>query len=84
MKQKKGSWKLFKRKGTILLLKLYSTGCHICNMVKKAMDEKEIKYEIIFGEKPIMELGYYAAPLLQLDSGEILESVDALDWVNAQ
>lgn len=53
-------------------------------MVKKAMDEKEIEYEIILGEKPIMELGYYAAPLLQLDSGEILESVDALDWVNAQ
>lgn len=65
------------------MIKLYTTACPKCEVLKSKLDAKGIQHETIKGAKAIQELGYMSAPLLEVD-GEVLEFGDAVEWVNRQ
>lgn len=65
------------------MIKLYTTACPKCEVLKSKLDAKGIVCEIITGAKAIQELGYMSAPLLEID-GEVLEFSEAVEWVNKQ
>lgn len=61
-------------------IKLYSTGCPRCRVLKKKLDEKEICYQVITDVDEIMQAGFYAVPVLVVD-GTPLDFAAAVKWV---
>lgn len=62
---------------------LFSTGCPKCNVLKQKLDTKGVQYDISSDIDKIMELGFMAAPILDVD-GNYMEFSEAIKWVNAQ
>lgn len=46
---------------------LYSTHCPQCNVLEKKLNDKNIKYSFSEDFDKVIELGYTAAPVLQVD-----------------
>ena len=59
---------------------LFSTGCPKCNVLKQKLDEKGIAYEINSDVDKIIELGFMAAPVLQIGD-TYMEFSDAIKWL---
>ena len=60
---------------------LYSTGCPKCNVLKRKLDEKNIKYEIVDDIDKMQEKGFTSAPMLEVD-GSIFDFSDAIIWLS--
>lgn len=60
---------------------LYSTGCPKCNVLKKKMDMRGIKYEESDDIDFLIKRGIQQAPVLDVD-GELLDFIDANKWIN--
>jgi len=66
-----------------LAVTLFSTGCPKCNVLKQKLDESGVQYEVCSDTDKMMELGFLAAPILEVD-GNYMEFSEAIKWVNAQ
>lgn len=66
-----------------MMIKMYSTGCPRCKVLKAKLDKKGIDYEEINDIEEMTRLGMKSAPALSVD-GELLDFKKANDWVNAQ
>lgn len=62
---------------------LFSTGCPKCNVLKQKLDTKGVQYDISSDVDKMMELGFMAAPILNVD-GNYMEFSEAIKWVNTQ
>lgn len=72
-------------------VKLYSTGCPKCNVLKKKLDAAGIEYDIITDMEAIEEvcngLGVDTLPILGINSDarkEYMEFASAIKWVGEQ
>lgn len=60
---------------------LYSTGCPVCRMLKAALDNKHIVYEVESDEQKMKDMGFTSVPMLEVD-GVIMDAQWALNWAN--
>lgn len=58
---------------------LYSTGCAKCNILKRIMTERNIKFTENNSTDEMQELGFTEVPQLSVD-GKIYSFTDALAW----
>lgn len=67
---------------------LYSTGCPRCNVLKKKLSEKRIKFEECSDVEEMRELCITTVPMLRVSNDDVCDSVldfvSAVQWVNAQ
>lgn len=61
-------------------IKLYSTGCPKCTILKKKMDEKGIDYEIISDVDLMQKNGFMTLPILEVDE-KVMDFGKAIKWV---
>ena len=74
------------------MIRLYSTGCPRCNVLKKKLDESGIQYEIITDTTEIArvldELKSDMVPILSVDEDKevavFMEFPQAVKWVGEQ
>lgn len=59
---------------------LYSTGCPRCKTLTTLLNRKNIEFELVEGEQPIIEMGYQTAPILKVDDKE-MDFTKALLWI---
>ena len=62
---------------------LYSNDCPRCNILKKKLNDKGIKYIEVNDEKAMIEKGFTYMPMLEIDN-LIMNFSEANTWVNAQ
>lgn len=62
-------------------LTLYSTGCPKCNVLKKKLDAKGIRYKVVDDLNKITATGFMSVPLLEVE-GKVMLFNDAVEWVN--
>ena len=55
----------------------------MCNVLKKKLDSKNIKYELIASTEEMEALGLTRVPALMIDDRLLLQA-DAIKWVNEQ
>lgn len=63
------------------MVTLYTTGCPRCMVLEKKMDEKGVEYEKVTDQDIMIEKGFSAAPIVDVD-GTIMQFKDAVDWIN--
>ena len=61
---------------------LYSTGCPRCEVLKKKLAEKGVKYIMIDDVDEMMKLDILEVPILYV-SGEMMNFGEAIAWVNS-
>ena len=59
---------------------LFSTGCPLCNRLKKELDAANIQYETNSDEAVMEQLGLEFLPVLQVGE-QYLEFSDARSWI---
>ena len=62
---------------------LYSTKCPRCLVLEKKLTQKGIAFEEVNNVDIMMEKGYMAAPMLEVD-GESMDFMAATNWINNQ
>lgn len=62
---------------------LYTTNCPKCKILKKKLDEKNIKYDIVTDEKEILALNVLEVPQFFNDE-KLLNFSEAIQWINQQ
>ena len=65
------------------MIKLYSTGCPKCKVLKIKMSLKNIAYEEINDINEMKARGFMSAPMLDVD-GKVYAFSEALQWVKEQ
>ena len=60
---------------------LYTTGCPQCKVLKQKLDEKHIDYEIVNDLQRMADLGFTAAPMLDVE-GKVMNYPEAFAWIN--
>lgn len=60
---------------------LYSTGCPKCNVLKKKMAAKNVKFTEVTDPKEMESLGIDAVPVLRVDD-TFLTYVEAVKYIN--
>ena len=60
---------------------LYSIGCSKCNILKKKLDAKNIKYTLIDNEQLMIDKGFLEAPILEVD-GKLMDFIEGNKWAN--
>lgn len=63
------------------MLKLYSTGCPKCKVLKSKLDSKQIEYTIIEDIEVMKNKGFNSLPVLEVD-GTMYEFREAVNYVN--
>ena len=63
------------------MLKLYSTGCPKCKVLKSKLDSKKIEYTIIEDIEVMKNKGFNSLPVLEVD-GTMYEFREAVNYVN--
>ena len=63
------------------MLKLYTTGCPKCVILKKKLTEKGVLYEEITDTQVMSNLGITMVPVLEVD-GRLFSFAEAVNWVN--
>ena len=63
------------------MLKLYSTGCPKCKVLKSKLDSKQIEYTIIDDIEVMKNKGFNSLPVLEVD-GTMYEFREAVNYVN--
>lgn len=66
-------------------MKLYTTHCPKCKVIEKKLAEKGLEFELIDDMDEIRKVadkcGVTSAPLLLVDTGEVLDFVAANKWL---
>ena len=62
---------------------LYSTGCPKCTILKKKLDDANIKYNIVTDVDVMQEKGFMTLPMLEVDD-EVIDFGKAVKWVNGE
>lgn len=62
---------------------LYSTGCKMCEVLKKKLDAKNISYTENNSVEEMLSLGIEQVPVLRVND-TLLKFGDAVGWVNQQ
>lgn len=65
------------------MVKMYTTGCPRCNVLKKKLDEKGIQYEIITDKDIMIDKGFSVVPILEVDD-RTMEFAEAVKWINGR
>lgn len=60
---------------------LYSTHCPKCVALEKKLKMKNIKYDEVNNVEVMMEKGYVAVPILEVD-GVSMDFKTASEWIN--
>lgn len=63
-------------------LKLYTTHCPKCEVLKEKLDGKHLEYEEITDVSVMGDLGIDQVPVLQIDDGPLMVFSDAVKYVN--
>lgn len=64
-------------------VKLYSTDCPRCKVLKKKLEEKNIQYTEINSLATMQELNIQSIPMLLIDdTPPLLNFMEALKWMN--
>ena len=63
------------------MINLYSTGCPKCTVLKKKLDSKNIKYNLIMDYDVMVAKHIDAVPVLEVDN-KLLSFVEANNWIN--
>lgn len=59
---------------------LYTTHCPACNVLRKKLDQANIKYEVVDNVEVLTGLGYKVFPVLNVD-GKDLNLGKANEWI---
>ena len=65
------------------MIKMLTTHCPRCVVLKKKLDAKNVQYEEITDEKVIESYGVDFVPALVLDEDTILDYNASIMWVNS-
>lgn len=60
---------------------LYSTDCPKCKVLKKKLEEKNIKYTVESDEEKMLLLDIMTVPVLSVDK-TLMSFADAVKWLN--
>lgn len=60
---------------------LYTTHCPKCKVLEKKLMTKNITYTEITNTDVMLEMGFDATPMLEVD-GQIMDFKAASDWIN--
>lgn len=64
------------------MIKVYTTGCPKCQILKMKLQQKEIDFEEITDISLMEKLGIDIVPILENEEGHLLPFGDAIKWVN--
>lgn len=68
---------------------LWSTNCPKCNVIKKKLEQKCIKFDLVEDTDKVLEFGklnnIMSAPLLEVENGvhKVYTFKDAVDFINS-
>ena len=62
---------------------LYSTGCPKCNILKKKLAEKGVKYDENNSVEDMLSIGITVVPMLKVND-DLLDFSEAVKWLNQQ
>lgn len=62
---------------------LYSNGCPKCNILKKKLKDKNIRYIEENNQEVMLDMGLKTVPWLSIDS-EMMDFNQAVKWINEQ
>ena len=62
---------------------LYSTGCPKCNILKKKLAEKGVKYDENNSVEDMLSIGITVVPMLKVND-DLLDFSEAFKWLNQQ
>lgn len=62
---------------------LYSNDCPRCKVLKKKLDNKNIKYNLVTDDETMLNLNILSVPMLSVD-GKMMNFDNAVKWVNDQ
>lgn len=65
------------------MITLYSTHCPQCKALEMKLNKKKIEYVVCDDQEKMKELGFAAAPMLDVD-GTYYNFTNAVKWVNSQ
>lgn len=65
------------------MVTLYTTHCPKCNVLTSKLNEKGIQYEEVDDVNTMISKNIMTAPYLEVD-GNLMDFVNAVNWVNAQ
>lgn len=65
------------------MITLYSTHCPQCKALEMKLNKKKIEYVVCDDREKMKELGFSAAPMLDVD-GTYYNFTNAVKWVNSQ
>lgn len=63
-------------------LKLYTTHCPKCEVLKEKLDGKHLQYDEITDVTVMADLGIDQVPVLQIDDGPLMAFSEAVKYVN--
>lgn len=63
------------------MIKLYTTHCPKCRILETKLRQQNIEFEISTDIDEIIQKGFQAAPVLEID-GELIDYGKAIQWVN--
>lgn len=61
-------------------MKLYTTGCPQCRVLKSKLDTARMNYEVVDDIDLMHQLGITSAPVLEVD-GQNLNFARAIEWI---
>ena len=65
------------------MIKLYTTECPKCKVLKKKLDEKGIPYTVCSDINEMMEKQINSVPVLEVEE-RLLQFSEAIEWANNQ
>lgn len=65
------------------MIKLYTTHCPKCKILKKKLDELNIEYDVVEDVDIMLKLGMSQVPILEIDEVK-MDFTEANNWVNKQ
>lgn len=63
------------------MIKLYSTGCPKCKIIKTKLDKANIEYEIISDMNIMLNKGFKTVPMLEVDN-KVLNFNEIVSWLS--
>ena len=63
------------------MVKLYSTGCPKCKIIKTKLDKANIEYEIISDMNIMLNKGFKTVPMLEVDN-KVLNFNEIVSWLS--
>ena len=65
------------------MIKLYTTGCPKCKVLKKKLDEKGLSYIECTDTDEMVSKGIMSVPVLEVEE-RLLQFSEAVEWANNQ